>query len=513
MPNGGDGDDEEGSQLPPLAVSTPDTSLVAPEGDMGPQTPLSTVSSVLDESLETPSGSPKHKFQPPSFRREGFRSRDSVGSHAPSIMTKRNTNPLFRRRSSVQTLTKAQKDALYDSTLDDSVEGNTTGLYNVPIASHSSLGIFHSSLGHGLCGPPGAHSTPDLLIPPSPLPGTQSSFVDSPALKSSPSLAMLSPEARQLSVFYEAKVQSLAAEELQRRKQAAPKLNASFDDLDMASDQKAALVTITRPTWCPPKPQQEKKAHERAYQKMLEHGSRVALRESRAREHRNAARLVGDERLGYLTTKTELSQKNIGEVRKYIGGSRVTPATKAKLLDLCFKGNTNNIQKYIGTQDDFKTNKSHIAPYWEIYEEALTTDGYTSKQAKKILLLFEQTIPTLPATLKPLLHSRSLAYILRNFQDDLNIISTDTLLALLAKVPPHILSRAIETLLSSFCVSPTKMAKRFIAIASCILRDHHFGWTTLQLLLITPELDVYIGTDERAVLSFWEATDALYTRL
>lgn len=281
-----------------MSCETPDSSFQGATGTQ-PQTPLSIVSrgsenesfAPADESLIT--SSPKHKFQPPSFKQKPIYSHRNSTSN---LVTSRNLQyppapaPRFKRRSSTsqQTLTRAQRDKMFDDDNDEDSYIDDSLMYNVPIASHSSLGILqpHRKL----------LSQTNVVVPPSPLPGCEATFTETPTLRSNPSFVMLSPEAKQLSSFYEMSVQSSARQELERRRTAnslvgVPTVTSSSDsntsalsqleDLSLASIEKNKSMTITRPTWLPPKDPLEMSLHEKQYQRILRMHNKANIREAK----------------------------------------------------------------------------------------------------------------------------------------------------------------------------------------------------------------------------------------
>lgn len=499
-----------------MAASTPDTSFVSiSPSENPPQTPLSIISSINEDEdsfiLNSPSinTSPKHKFHPPTFKpRQVYQHRNSTSNlinhqKHPNQNTDDN-HPLFKRRSSIQTLTKIQKDKLFDDQSDDYIDDSL--IYNVPIASHSSLGIFNSSIVNTNNKKPWNSSNPNLLIPPSPLPGCSSTWIDSPNLKSNPSFNILSPEAKQLSTFYEMNLQSIANEEIQRRsKFNMYHIGESLDDLKLASNEKNNTISITRPSWFPPKNKTEVKSHESQYQEMITLQSKNSLRESKLREQMNSLRLIGDERLGYLTTKSTLTPKNINEIKNYIGGSKITCATKMKLLKMCidYKMGENNL-----------TPSTKLEGHWEIIEESLISSGYTTNQTNQLMDWLSHIFnDKFREKFTKNLDSNVVIKQLKDFQDDLNLLNFNNCIAMISKLPPDVLVRVIEMIISSWCFQTGKAIKRLLSLAICILREYHFGWSNIQMLLLNEETNIYIGDFERDQICFWDKVNVYYNKL
>ena len=246
------------------------------------------------------------------------------------------------RRRSTQHLTKKQRDKLYDENKDDDVGHiDDIFMYNVPIASASSLGIFQNNPAESRDAMRKAwnESQSNLIIPPSPLPGSisQTGF-QSPALQKNPSFIALSPAAQQLSTFYEFSSQNHATGELQKRKtQPMPQtvksdIISSIDDLSLASTEKLSKLSVTRPSWIPPKDKAELEKHEREFKKLINHSSKQALKSSKHKIKVNHKKAISDSRLKYLSEKSALTSANCNEVRKYILVTDIDKSTKFLLF-------------------------------------------------------------------------------------------------------------------------------------------------------------------------------------
>lgn len=322
---------------------------------------------------------------------------------------------------------------------------------------------------------------------------------------------MLSPEAKQLSSFYEMNLQSIAQDEIDRRK----KLNMnhigeSLDDLKLASEEKNETISITRPTWFPPKNKTESKLHESQYQKMIDSKSKNFLRESKLREHLNSLRLIGDERLGYLTSKSTLTSKNVNEIKNYIGGSKITCSTKMKLLNMCI---------------DQTSDKSLSSPlpsavknieegHWEIIEESFVSNGYTTKQSNQLMDWLNHIFnDEFKGKFSKHLKSKVIGKLLKDFQDDLVLLNFNNCMGIICKLSPNLISRVFEMVISAWCFQAGKAIKRLISISVCILREYHFGWSNIQMLMLNDETNVYIGDFERDQICFWDKVDLYYNKL
>lgn len=469
------------------------------------------------------------KFKPPVATRE--REPERVFTHkfqsTPTLQYNKK-DPRFRRRGSAQTLTKLQKEKLFEEDADDNID-ESDNIFNVPIANSGSMRIFQSkNQSKEVLRKAWNQPNSNLIIPPSPLPGrlNENEYFNfsmspnlSPSISKNKSFSALSPAARQLSSFYEYSSHSDAQEEIKRRSEVNLPINGSesqsVDDLTLASQEKVRQLTITRPTWCPPKSEKEALKHERQFKEILKLQGRLALKEAKKREERLAERLIGDERLGYLISKDQLTSKNMKEIRKYIKITKITTATKLKLFDLCIgywmEGHETKKQE-IQNQNQNQLNNIPTE-FKDKLIIASTSSSYNNDQILK-LAYFMDTILDKQCEEK-IVGYLSRDIFLRNlhdFKDDISILNFKTLLNTIAHLPADIFVKTIEIFIV-YCTSGNSRGLKFLmATVICIIRDYHYGWSNLQMLLMHSE-PVYVGSGDENQYRYLQKVEHWYNLL
>jgi hypothetical protein len=504
------------------------------------------------------------------------------------------------RRRSTQQLTKKQKDKLYDDDNDDTFNDNDHDIfmYNVPIASASSLRMFQ----HGnemqskeALRKAWNESESNLIIPPSPLPGklaeeqlppvfqspldsipsptlpppvtpiANQSF-QSPSLKKNPSFGVLSPTAQQLSTFYEYTSHNQAEDELRKRKQQSTKTTAdpllikTLDDLSMASAEKLSKLSVTRPSWIPPKNEIELHNHEKQFKKMIQNTSKQALKNSKHQIKIEHDRIIGDARLKYLSEKSILTTNNCGEVRKYIlvtdinrtiryslfrklltyklgPNAMLSPPfqkknnTKTDIEDLeiepLFKNTNFQLSEFeisclqtilqpitrpipSNSVDVNKLPKIPALPVQTFLTEfakislVLLRSGYTAPQVRDIIYWLHAHIFTVKFKdgFTKLLSKHSVTKLFKEFKDDYSILTVATGLDVILDLPEKVICKCIELLLVFWCLGGGRGVKMFSSIIICIIRDYHFGWNNLQVIFHS-KAHVHIGESDVDIEKFF----------
>ncbi|OUT20386.1 hypothetical protein CAS74_004634 [Pichia kudriavzevii] len=532
------------------------------------------------------------------------RSSLQLSQHSPrhQFPLKASTTTKLPRRRSAQPLTKKEKDKLFDNDNDYLMPGDENMdmfMYNVPIASASSLRMFQNA---GALQSTEAlkkawnESESNLIIPPSPLPGkigndatfghpprtpisvngeqpssATSKPFESPTLNKTQSFNTLSPTARQLSTFYEYSSHNQAMEELEARRQQPkpvtddPKMVAKIDDLSLASSEKLAHLTVTRPAWIPPKNSLELHKHEQEFKKLVKYSSKKALKNSKHLVKLEHDRAIGDSRLKYLSEKPNLTYSNCKEVRKYILVSEIEPSIRFKLFQNLLahkvgksflfippfsKENAEENSEFPDKMDDLD-----VASLFEKGTTVLTPEETISLQtvlqpiarpipSKNVDISLLPKVPALPLqTMLPrlakigltllrknysVLETRSIVYwlhvyiftfkfkasfdsmltkdtvtkLFKDFKDDYSILSIPTGLDLILDLPRDVLSKCIELIIVFWCLGGERGTRLFFALIACIIRDYHFGWNNLQVIFHS-KAHLYIGDDDKSIENFF----------
>lgn len=520
-----------------------------------------------------------------------------LNQHPRQGQIRSSTTIRLPRRRSTQQLTKKQKDKRFDDdndTLDDS--NNDVLMYNVPIASCTSLRMFQNANAmesREALRKAWNESESNLIIPPSPLPGSigtelnsedtitpldgkfpplsENGVFESPSLRNNPSFNALSPTAQQLSTFYEFSSHTQAEEELKKRKEqpkpstADPELLSALDDLSLASSEKLSKLSVTRPSWIPPKDQAELHRHEVEFKKMVEHSSRQALKQSKHQVKIEHEKVIGDARLKYLSEKSQLTPHNCAEVRKYILITDIDTSVKYLLFRklMIYKLGTNiflsppfvkNVEKddksgqnfpdvEIGplfanttvdispletsslqtilqplaspvpsnTVDISKLPKIPAVPIQTLLTRLarialiLLRNNYTTPQVRDIIYWLHAHIFTVKfkESFTKTLSKGSVVKLFKDFKDDYSILTIPTALDLILDLSNRTVCKSIELLLVFWSLGGGRGAKMFVALVLCIIKDYHFGWNNLQVIFHS-KAHVYIGDKEDDMEKFFK---------
>ncbi|GME73897.1 unnamed protein product [Ambrosiozyma monospora] len=319
-------------------------------------------------------------------------SNGTVSSTSSNISGEFRRLPL--RRYSTKSMTKAEKAKRYDELEDDDDIPDDSAMFNVPMTLHSTASLFsHNNLNQSTEVLRKAWvEDAGHIIPPSPLPGaiafpgspssqgsvsgsvhpgdepnqaqlkrmssasgsTNSSTPGSPfkattnfggndgssTIAKHNSFTALSPMAQQLSSFYEFSIQNNVEDELRRRSTMSTHeiyLDGSMEDLKLVSSEKLDELSITRPSWLPPKDKHESNKQEHQFKKMIEDQGKMIKKQNAMKEEREKSRQLGDARLLYLSGKAQLSNSNLNEIKRLIWRSRVDPQVRFTLFTKILK--------------------------------------------------------------------------------------------------------------------------------------------------------------------------------
>lgn len=531
-----------------------------------------------------------------------------LAQHARHLYQQKSATTIkLPRRRSTQQLTKKQKAKIYDDDNDDIVDDidHDVFMYNVPIASASSLRMFqHANENQSKDALRKAwnESESNLIIPPSPLPGkladnresqistlsltttkiTAANTPDltpqtpigqsfqSPTLWKNKSFGVLSPTAQQLSTFYEFTSHNQAEDELMKRKQQStpstndPQLMITLDDLSIASHEKLSKLTVTRPSWIPPKDRTELHDHEKQFKKLLENTSKQALKQSKHQIKIEHDRVIGDARLKHLSQKSQLSSNNCQEIRKFILVTDIDNLTKFTLFRkmLLHKLGPNTLlsppfQKQENTivtempdleieplfkDSNLKLSEVEISSLRTVLQPVtrpvpsnsidvnklpkipalpiqtllygftkisliLLRSNYTTSQVRDIIYWLHAHIFTVKFKKRftKLLSTSSVTKLFKEFKDDYSILTVPTGLDLVLDLPDKVVCKCIELLIVFWCLGGGRGVKMFTAMIICIIRDYHFGWNNLQVIFHS-KAHIHIGNNR-------EDTEKFFTRL
>jgi hypothetical protein len=504
------------------------------------------------------------------------------------------------RRRSTQQLTKKQKDKLYEEADDDNDilndEASDIFMYNVPIASHSSFRMFqHAGAAQSTEAFRKAWNESDsnLIIPPSPLPGSEgfvhaanssdapdlSSNFKSPALQRNPTFNTLSPTAQQLSTFYEFASHNQAEEELERRRQTAkpqtvdPLATANIDDLTLASSEKLAHLSVSRPSWIPPKKHSELTKHEREFKKLISHTSKEALKNSQHRKKIDHERSIGDARLKYISEKEFLSGRNCNEIRKYIIMTHIDSSSRylifrklvtyktgpdalltppfikdpglpnavddtfpLKISELFPQTYRDAISPYINDLqiilqpiarpfpspdvDISKLPKVPALPIQTVLPElarialTLLISGFTTNQVRDITYWMHVYIFTVrfKESLARMLVKPTVLRQFKGFEDEHSILSVPLAVDVLLHLSNKVSTKCLELLVVFWSLGGGRGVKMLLAIIICVVREYHFGWNNLQVVFQN-KANVGIGEGEEAEEKFFNRVLNYYAQL
>lgn len=508
-----------------------------------------------------------------------------------------NSRVKLTRPRSVQQLTKKQKDKLYDENDKLEFEATDAGvfMYNVPIASTSSIHMFQN--GNAMQSRDALRkawddSESNMIIPPSPLPGKlneepgMGSFIESrpaepiptpksnnnhsPERKRPADFHKLSPTAQQLSNFYEYSSHNQAKEELEIRKNrnipstSDPKLVAALDDLTLASTEKLAKLTVTRPSWIPPKDANELQRHEKEFKKMIANSSKQALKHSKEQSKFEEEQKYANKRLEYLSSKAALSSSNCTEIKRLILVTNVDKTIRfmlfRKMLSYKLGNNAFLIPPFMKTEktsDSFvqhlpdldilslfnkerytltETEISSLQTILQPIARPMPSSGVDVSKLPKIPALPIQTLLSRFAGIAlklircdyntpqvrdmiywlhahiftskfktsyiKLLKKSTVTKLFKEFKDDYSILTIPTSLDLLLDLSDTAVCKFIELFITYWSLGDSRGAKLFVFAIICIIRDYHFGWNNLQVIFHS-KAHVYIGNGDEKLQRFF----------
>lgn len=508
-----------------------------------------------------------------------------------------NLRAKLSRPKSVQQLTKKQKDKIYDENDNDTFDETDDDIlmYNVPIASSSSIRMFQN--GNAMESRDALRkawneSESNLIIPPSPLPGklndesasgvfsdgnlkASTSHINvnkshSPERRNVANFNALSPTAQQLSNFYEFTSHNQAEEELEKRKNrntpstADPKLISTLDDLSLASTEKLAKLTVTRPSWIPPKDADELHRHEREFKKMISHSSKQALKHSKEQAKFEEEQKYANKRLQYFSQKSSLSSSNCFEVKRLILVTNIEKSVRFMLFRkmLNYKLGENVLlmppfMKTANSSEDLVNQLPELDVLSFFNEEKKNLTEIEISSLKTILQPIARPIPSncvdisklpkIPAlpiqtllsrfartalkllrcdyntaqvrdmiywlhahiftskfkeSYARLLKKPSVTKLFKEFKDDYSILTIPTSLDLLLDLSDTAVCKFIELLITYWSLGDSRGAKLFVVAVICIIRDFHFGWNNLQVIFHS-KAHVYIGSGDEKLQRFF----------
>lgn len=438
------------------------------------------------------------------------------------------------------------------SNLPDEIPSPLIGLTSSSISSSIPTSNNNSSI-------PTSNSSPSNKIPKTPI-GISNSNFESPSLMKNPSFNALSPTAQQLSTFYEYSSHNQAEEELKKRKQQStpttvdPTLSSVIDDLSLASSEKLAKLSVTRPSWIPPKEEAELHKHEKEFKRMIERTSKEALKTSKHQLKIQQERTIGDARLKYLSEKLSLTSSNCSEIRKYILITDIDSTTKFKifrkliihklgentLLSPPFQKNDSNDLSFdekfdkidiisllepinkIPTKNEISCLETILQPIARpIPSNSVDINklpkipslpiqtllkrlakialimlrcNYSTPQVRDLIYWLHAHILTVKfkEEFNKLLTKNSVSKQFKEFKDDYSILTVPTSMDLLLDLDEIFVCKCIEMLIVFWSLGNSRGVRIFIATVICVIRDYHFGWNNLQVIFHS-KAHVYVG--------------------
>ncbi|AOA63593.1 Bud growth protein [Komagataella phaffii CBS 7435] len=263
---------------------------------------------------------------PPPLANRPFYSR--VAHSTPVLVTmksKPKPKPVSRRKSQME----AEKIPVSFS--DDEIPDDQL-MYNVPVTNGCALSFYGSNNMPAKIVKLALQSVDDLQsMPPSPLPGRLEQFSDG-SEPSTPTIEnyerkfhALSPEAKNLTKFYENSSTNFVQNELLKRKEynklklpsgSETVEDAGLEKLDLISKEKLDTLCKTRPLWLPPKSFKEAKRHEKQASAMLDSAARKQKRMVSIRRQSERDLLIWKERLPYILSHETWKSSYKNEVVK-----------------------------------------------------------------------------------------------------------------------------------------------------------------------------------------------------
>ncbi|KAH3667435.1 hypothetical protein OGAPHI_003084 [Ogataea philodendri] len=440
-----------------------------------------------------------------------------------------------------KTMSQQEKYKLYEELENDDKIPDESSMFNVPLAMHSTASLFeHTSRDSGSHILKRAWKDSSKIVP-SPLPGalaqesrTEPTYLPSPTLTKHYSYTTLSPDARQLTGFYEYSVQNHVEKELNRRSKYSSKVDI-LDDPTLVSSEKADSLTMTRPSWLPPKNKHESLKHEKEFTKMVEKYGLHHRKESARAEQRERDRMIGDARLTYFAGKTKIKSSNWAEIKKLMWRTQVDAATRYTIfvkvlehrqfsvevptlspttrnLDLdsfisshpdIYKqpklfASLDKLLRITSAQQDWQLNSYHV-------NLALLTNGFSFSRSLKTLYFLNKHIVTKEFVTKfnaiqshPYMKSS-----LKSFKDDLNLVTFDAFMKIMKNFSLPMVFKLVSLLMVYGDY------KLLYACVLTVLLHYHFGWNNLQLVLHNSDPMIRIPDEE----VFWSRVYSYYKKM
>lgn len=286
---------------------------------------------------------------------------------APSLPTKTRITPSQRYRLrkeqnkvALQNSIK-QREKFYDeqeSSFVDQGDIDDSIIWNIPVASHSTnsfLMSMHSTKPKPEFKRSGSQhsvqsSNSSFLdyheMPPSPIPG----------LSKTSDLQFFQETSANLSAIYQNTSHRLSQSKLLQRTESAECLPLEFktasengmEDLRLVSGDKMQVCSPSRPSWLPPKDQEEKKNHERQIQKTIGLASMDQLDKNKEREEREIKNETNRQKLVLLMDRGITRQSSLNGLKKVVWETPLPNESRYETYDVLLQSNVRLIsEKFI----------------------------------------------------------------------------------------------------------------------------------------------------------------------
>ncbi|ODV84678.1 hypothetical protein CANARDRAFT_23679 [[Candida] arabinofermentans NRRL YB-2248] len=451
-------------------------------------TATATATATASTTSQTPSRFTTHQMKFQSMPSLIYQKSQSTISSSTTLNQYKLKKKIFTKSS------KADKYKIYDELDDgdDNLISDDTNIYNVPLSMSSTTSLIRSA--NILT----SKTETNLVIPPSPIPGIPNSDfsmtknngggnggnggIKSPKLSKYPSYNGLSPTAKHLTNFYEFSINSHVDAEYKKRSKLINKIPSTtnskdLEDFKLISQEKLSNLSITRPTWLPPKDKHESWKHEKEFQKIMTKHSLTLQKDSLINEQRERDRMIGDARLIYLTTKNKISNSNHTEIKKLIWRSLIEPNARFEIFQHVIKLKYDENLNIPETNEDLKKDWNFTS---NKIIKSLKNANFSDDLIFKTLYLINKYITTTKFITKfnDNIQTNSVLKKYRNkYNDDLTVLNYKNFVKLLSQFSDDLVFKLINLML---VLGDYKFGYSFILV---LCDYYHFGWNNLLLLI------------------------------
>ncbi|KAH3687299.1 hypothetical protein WICPIJ_001722 [Wickerhamomyces pijperi] len=475
-------------------------------------------------------------------------------NHSSTTLNRLTPSQRYRLKRQNSKLTLKNREKLYDDMtaqgLGQDHEDEADLIWNVPFTK-GAASIFSSTAGKSSTLINKIFDQSPILMPMSPLPGSVSA-PSSPMLNRTTSAKRsfynLPTEAASISEFYQASSASYFQKQLKERQNSSTNLpsyiqeasQVGLEDTSLVSEEKLHALSSSRPIWLPPKSAGENKKHVQDINQVFEDSVRFEKQLKQKQELQNekmskyskrwmdvsqhskiykysteCRRLVFKTAIpqelrlkiwkSFLERDQPVSSETYNELNAKLQSFKDFPLSKTEEISLLIKpfkkNGTDNLLQTMEhlmklkmlSSTGLNSNSDHIVLY------ALLSMNFATMEAFELLTLINEKVfskTNISKFTSKLQTNHTFKRLLgsEEFKGDLETLSFSQMYQILLNLILNGKTTIVENLLDIFVVYQGEY-KPMMAVFVTILRDYHFGFSSLSLLNKSHGVKLYVNED------------------